>query len=201
MKTKEKVEELFDSGMSYDEIAEELDISTGTVGYHIRDLGKGPGRQKTWDELYDWEEVQDYYDNGHTWAEVKEKFGMANATLVKAVNNNAFETKGKYGKNGAVAKRTLQKMRYDGRKGDPYAKIRVYARKKIEKSEFEKECIKCGWDHHADVCHIKDISDFSDDTLIEEINSFTNLTLLCPNCHWLFDNSDELQKVRPLAVE
>lgn len=49
-------------------------------------------------------------------------------------------------------------------------------------------CFLCGWNLHVHVCHIKPISSYGDDTLVSEINSMSNLVLLCPNCHWMFDN-------------
>ena len=39
-----------------------------------------------------------------------------------------------------------------------------------------------------EVCHIKPIRQFSEDTLLSVINDKTNLLLLCPNCHWEYDN-------------
>jgi predicted restriction endonuclease len=49
-------------------------------------------------------------------------------------------------------------------------------------------CEVCGYNTHVEVCHIKSVSSFSDDTLITEINSIDNLVGLCPNHHWEFDN-------------
>lgn len=52
----------------------------------------------------------------------------------------------------------------------------------------ESPCQNCGYDKHTEVCHIKDISTFSEDTLISVVNSPDNLVRLCPNCHWEFDH-------------
>ncbi len=49
-------------------------------------------------------------------------------------------------------------------------------------------CANCGYDKHIEVCHIKPISEHSQDTKISEINKPTNLIGLCPNCHWELDN-------------
>ena len=48
-------------------------------------------------------------------------------------------------------------------------------------------CQRCGYDKHVDCCHIKAIKDFSDDTLVSDINKPSNLIMLCRNCHWEFD--------------
>lgn len=49
-------------------------------------------------------------------------------------------------------------------------------------------CVICGYDVHVHVCHIKNVSEFSNDTLIGEINNIGNLVTLCPNHHWEFDH-------------
>lgn len=48
-------------------------------------------------------------------------------------------------------------------------------------------CRHCGYDKHVEVCHIKPIASFEPNALLSEINSYDNLILLCPNCHWEFD--------------
>jgi len=51
-----------------------------------------------------------------------------------------------------------------------------------------KVCEICGYDKHVEICHVKSVSSFNDDTLISEINSPDNLRILCRNCHWEHDN-------------
>lgn len=51
-----------------------------------------------------------------------------------------------------------------------------------------KKCIKCGYEKHVEVCHLKSVSSFPDSALISEINDPKNLTILCPNCHWELDH-------------
>ena len=46
----------------------------------------------------------------------------------------------------------------------------------------------CMYALHIDVAHIKPVSDFSDSTYINEINTKENLMGLCKNHHWEFDN-------------
>lgn len=48
-------------------------------------------------------------------------------------------------------------------------------------------CMRCGYDKHYEVCHIKDLKDFSRDETFYEINHKSNLIHLCCNCHWEFD--------------
>jgi hypothetical protein len=74
------------------------------------------------------------------------------------------------------------------RYGRVYAnKIREWARRKNVLDKLD-ECQNCKYNKHTEVCHIKAISNFSDDTLISKINKEDNLFILCPNCHWEFDN-------------
>lgn len=51
-----------------------------------------------------------------------------------------------------------------------------------------KQCLNCGYDKHVELCHIRPISDFPDDTIITDINNLDNIIYLCPNCHWELDN-------------
>lgn len=66
--------------------------------------------------------------------------------------------------------------------------IRKHAHYVFNKHHEHQECKVCGYDAHIEVCHIKSVSSFSDETLIKEINSIDNLVGLCPNHHWEFDN-------------
>jgi len=68
------------------------------------------------------------------------------------------------------------------------SRIRGLARTIYLKSGLPKSCFVCGYDKHFEVCHIKAISSFSEETTISEINSLENLVALCPNHHWELDN-------------
>jgi predicted restriction endonuclease len=70
-----------------------------------------------------------------------------------------------------------------------YDNIRCNARKlMMEQINTGTGCSNCGWSHHVQVCHIRAINSFPKDALVSEVNDLSNLMLLCPNCHWLFDN-------------
>jgi len=66
--------------------------------------------------------------------------------------------------------------------------ITAHARKIYAKSGKAIICAICGYDKHTDICHVKRIASFSDETLIREINAIENLVTLCPNHHWEFDH-------------
>jgi hypothetical protein len=71
-----------------------------------------------------------------------------------------------------------------------YEKIRQHAKRCCElfKWKNSNRCEKCSYNIHTELCHIKPISEFSDDTILNVINDRSNVIFLCPNCHWEFDN-------------
>lgn len=58
-------------------------------------------------------------------------------------------------------------------------------------------CEVCGYDKHFELCHIKSVSSFDNNTPIKVVNNLNNLIALCPNCHWEFDHNlmDEKEKL------
>ena len=68
------------------------------------------------------------------------------------------------------------------------ARIRQIARRAYKAFGRPLQCEVCGYSTHVEVCHKHSISEFSDDTLITEVNSRDNLVCLCPNHHWEFDH-------------
>ncbi len=83
--------------------------------------------------------------------------------------------------------KVLRDVIYDiHHKSSAFSLVRSRARA-IVKDE-PQVCEKCGYDKHVEVCHIKAISTYEMNTLLSVINDRKNLVLLCPNCHWEFDN-------------
>jgi hypothetical protein len=66
--------------------------------------------------------------------------------------------------------------------------IRKLARREYYASDKPKLCSRCGYSVHFEVCHIRSIKDFPNNTLVTVVNSLENLVALCPNCHWEFDH-------------
>jgi hypothetical protein len=79
--------------------------------------------------------------------------------------------------------RALGNANFNGR----YSYIRGLSRRKYLKSNKDKFCYICQYSYHFDVCHIKDIKSFDENTTIGEVNSLDNLVALCKNHHWEFD--------------
>lgn len=67
------------------------------------------------------------------------------------------------------------------------SQIRNIARRTYSKSGLPYVCRNCGYDKHVEICHIKAIKDFAEDTPISSVNDISNLVALCPNCHWELD--------------
>ncbi len=54
-------------------------------------------------------------------------------------------------------------------------------------SNRPRVCHNCGYDKHVEICHIRAIGDFPDETPVSVVSGIENLVALCPNCHWEFD--------------
>lgn len=83
----------------------------------------------------------------------------------------------------------LKEVLKDG--ANRYSAVRLDAR---TRNKYAKKCEKCGYDKHVEVCHIKPIHSFDLETSLEVINDKNNLIILCPNCHWEFDNKEKTDK-------
>lgn len=82
--------------------------------------------------------------------------------------------------------KTLSDVLIKGNARVKFSYVRKLARQAIEVWNWEKKCKLCSFEFY-DVCHIKGLADFSNDTLIRDINSKENLVCLCPNHHLLLD--------------
>jgi predicted restriction endonuclease len=68
------------------------------------------------------------------------------------------------------------------------ALLRHVARQTYKHSQRPYICHTCGYDKHVEICHIRAINTFPDDTPVSVVSGIDNLIALCPNCHWEFDN-------------
>lgn len=95
----------------------------------------------------------------------------------------------------------LKDAYYLGNARVKYSEIRKLARKFIEVWGIPFVCARCGYALHAEVCHIKAITDFEDTAKIIDVNSPDNLICLCRNCHWELDNGYlDINMLRDRAV-
>lgn len=86
-----------------------------------------------------------------------------------------------------MSKLTIGEKTYTKHKYAKYSYIRFHAKQLAKELNWTK-CKKCGYDKHVEICHIKPVASYPENTTLEVINSIDNLLPLCPNCHWEFDN-------------
>lgn len=82
---------------------------------------------------------------------------------------------------------TLEEAIYTNHhKSSAFALVRSRARAVV--GHLPKACVKCGYDRHVEICHIRPVKDFPLSAKMSEVNSPENLLILCPNCHWELDH-------------
>jgi hypothetical protein len=112
--------------------------------------------------------------------------------LTEVKSENSRRSAIQQGQNG-LPKPLYEMTKGELRKHHPsyhYFKIQIDkdARALYKRSGQPYVCKACGYSHHVQICHIREIKDFPDSALISEINAITNLAALCPNHHWELDH-------------
>jgi transposase-like protein len=181
MGTRDDVLALREQGLSLRQIAARLGIARSTVCYHLRRLGEPPDER--FNRRYDWAEIQEYYDEGHSITECQKRFGFSRETW------NSARLR------GAVVSRPqampIEKL-LSGVRNRSHLKTRlVAAGLKEERCEACKLTEWLGKPLSMDLHHIN--GDGSD-------NRLENLQVLCPNCHRQTDNFGSRNKARLRAV-
>lgn len=82
----------------------------------------------------------------------------------------------------------MKKFFINGNARVKYSRVRDLSRQVLEYFGIQKECFICKFDLYVEVCHIKPISSFNDNTLIGIVNGLDNLVYLCTNHHKMMDN-------------
>ncbi|HKU67960.1 MAG TPA: HNH endonuclease signature motif containing protein [Candidatus Baltobacteraceae bacterium] len=115
---------------------------------------------------YDWAEVQEYYDAGHTYRECKAHFGFCAEAWGKAVRRGELRARARSLPIPVLLLTTKSR-----------AAVR---RRLLNEGLLRNECSICGlneWLGNPIVMHIDHINGVNDDHRLE------NLRMLCPNCH------------------
>lgn len=159
---KDDVIRLLNEGKSYSEIVRVVGCSKSTISHHAKALGLRKKRARI-----DWEEVQNYYDVGHSVRECAEKFKFALASWSAAARRGEVTGRGptpisEYLKRGTKARRHNIKRRL------------------LAEELLTNECAVCGlgpeWNGRELVLVLDHVNGINDDYRLR------NLRMLCPNC-------------------
>jgi transposase-like protein len=169
--TREAVRRLLKAGLSRTAIAHELGLSKPTVTYHARRLGL-PVDERC-NRRYDWDEVQRYYDRGHSITDCQRHFGFARKTFADAV------------KRGAIVSRS------HGLPLETYLIADLSHHRGNLKRRLLREGLK---DNRCERCGISEWRDAPLSLALHHINGdgrdnrLENLQFLRPNCHSQTEN-------------
>jgi hypothetical protein len=164
--TRGAVRRLAARGNTTAEIARALGVSTRTVRHHKQRLD-GPVDAK-YSIRHDWDEIQRYYDEGHSRRECQLRFGFAAQTWQKAV------------KRGAIVPRPsalpLAELLREGA-----ARGRWNVKQRLLSAGLKQNCCEeCGISTWLGESLSLALHHRNGDT---HDNRLENLALLCPNCH------------------
>jgi 5-methylcytosine-specific restriction endonuclease McrA len=164
--TRTRVRELLAAGLTVCETARELQITPTSVSYHARKLGIRPSTKYA--PRGDWDEIQSYYDAGHSVRQCQDVFGFSRRSWNKAVDR------------GDIIPRPqampLEELLLDGRKTNrSHVKLRL-----VSGGLKKNRCEECGLEKWLDQPLTMALHHVNGDALD---NRLENLRFLCPNCH------------------
>ena len=169
--TRDHVARLLEQGLSRKEIADRLGVSKSTVSYHARRLGGSIDARFA--RRYDWAAIQAYYDEGHTPAQCRERFGCSVPAWQDARRRGALRVR--------PAATPLSAWLATGTRV-----VRFHLKNRLMAAGLkENRCERCGLDEWLGaplvmaLHHVNGINDH---------NRLENLQLLCPNCHSQTEN-------------
>jgi hypothetical protein len=169
VRSREKVAMLVHYGFTQAEIVAGTGLAKSTVAYHMRNLGR-PADQR-FNRRYDWDEVQRFYDEGHSITRCMERFGFSRGTFNDARLRGAVVTRPQ----AMPVERLLS-----GRRDRKHVKRRL-----VRLGLKENRCETCGiseWRGAPLVMALHHVNGDRHDNCLE------NLQLLCPNCHSQTEN-------------
>lgn len=165
-RTRERVAELLNEGLSRIAIARRLRISKATVSYHARRLGAPIDDRCR--RRYDWQAVQRHYDLGYSVRDCAQAFGFATSSWGEAVKRGDVVARPR----GRTAEALFAANTHRNR-GD--------LKRRLIKDGFKTGCCEiCGIDEWLGRPLTMTLHHVNGDRLDNRIE---NLQLLCANCH------------------
>lgn len=188
-----KIKEMLLAGKNYPEISRKLEVAVSTIAYHARAIGKQ--KYQLIRQQHDWQQIQLFYDEGHSINEIKSSFHIDSETLRGARERGELV----FAERGCSDRKSLlRKTRVDRGKtscpnlvdmlivDSPHATSVI--RKAIKRQGlipyhcFNEECCLHGdktpvWNGKTLVLHLDHKNGKRTDHRVE------NLRWLCPNCH------------------
>ena len=164
--TREQVRQLAEAGLTIGQIAHRLGISPRAVSYHARKLGIPPSRKYA--PRGDWDEIQKYYDAGHSVTQCQAKFEFSRRSWNKAVERGDIVPRPQ-----AIP---IDQLLVTGR-----LRNRSHVKRRLLSSGLKaNRCDECGLSEWLGAPLSMALHHVNGDPLD---NRLANIRLLCPNCH------------------
>jgi hypothetical protein len=164
----EAVQRYFDEGHGFAECRQRFGFTYAAWAKAIKrerlSIGVSSSRDRRLQ--YDWEAVQAYYDQGHTYRECRERFGFAAAAWTKAVKRGSVKPRPRV--------KSIETV-LTSRSSTWAKKLKL-----LREGLLRDECYECGirsWQGRPLAIQIDHINGSPHDWRLE------NLRMLCPNCH------------------
>ena len=169
--TRNAVHACLEQGMTYKDIAIQLNISKATISYHATKLGH---RKFTKQRTFDWSAIQMDIDAGYSIRDICKRNKLFSKTFYSAANKNLITLRSSY------AKLSLEELLQlvENKRANSYRRRLI--RRAMIKTGIEKLCAICGNSQWFGKKLPLDLDHIDGNP---KNNTIDNLRLLCPNCH------------------
>jgi DNA-binding transcriptional ArsR family regulator len=164
--TRAEIQRLLETGQNRAAVAELLGVARSTVTYHARKLGENIDERCA--RRYDWEEIRHYYEEGHSVAECRRRFGFNRQTWHSAVLRGVITPR--------PGRMPLEQLLVAGpRRNRNHLKRRLF-----DAGIKTRRCESCGLNEWRGMAIPLTLHHLNGD---RHDNRLENLQILCPNCH------------------